>query len=92
MDEIKCESISLKWGTLKSWDLHTPESLAALRAYMDLGRISCAKVRGAIQAQMEREAVCRLIDACNAETICLEWTGELVSKDEAKEYVMTYRD
>ena len=35
-----------------------------------------------------KQAVCDLIDAVNCEEIWNDWTGEKMSKDEAKKYVM----
>lgn len=31
------DEITLKWGTLKSWDIKTPENLKLLQEYFDLG-------------------------------------------------------
>ena len=38
----------------------------------------------------QKEIICELIDLCDSDTIRIDWTGEYVSKDKAKEYVMNY--
>jgi hypothetical protein len=48
---------------------------------------------GAMQQQdtpRQKEIICQLIDLCDGDTIYLEWDGDYVSKQEAKDYVMNY--
>jgi hypothetical protein len=86
---MSTDSLSLKWGTLKSWDLKSEPALAAAKAYFDAG-----KVMGSAMLQHDTpeqvEAICNLIDALDAETVFLEWDGADVSKEEAKAYVRGY--
>lgn len=84
------ESLTLKWGTLKAWDIdESGPAFAALKHYHE-----CAPVMmGAAQQRdtpEQKQAICDLIDALDAETVYLDWDGVHVSKDEAKKYVMEY--
>ncbi len=82
------ESLGLKWGTLKSWNITTEASKAALEKYFS------APVSMSAMAQHDtpeqKEAICELIDVIDAVTIYLDWDGEYVSKEKAKEYVRNY--
>ena len=80
--------ISLKWGTLKSWRLHSDKGLELLRAYAALGSSMSAMAQHDTPEQ--KELICQMIDECNAETIYLDWDDIDVSKDDAKKYVREY--
>src|SRR5688572_13939481 len=83
------ESLLLKWGTLKGWDLESEASMAALRKYADSGSVlmSAAMQRDTPE---QTDALCELIDAVDGE-ITNDWTGETLTKEAAKEYVRGYR-
>lgn len=82
------DSLTLKWGTLKDWSLKSEASIAALKEY--------AKHGVSFSAMMQRDtpeqkvALCKLIDALDADTVYLDWDDKHVSKDEARRYVMEY--
>lgn len=81
------DSLSLKWGTLKSWDIHSEAGRALLKRYFEIGASL-----GAMQQRdtpEQKEIICQLIDGC-ADDIYLDWNGEYVSKEKAKEYVRDY--
>jgi len=84
------ESLTLKWGTLKAWNLDKDgPAFAALKRYHEAGHVAL----GAAQQDdtpEQKQAICDIIDGLDAETVCLDWDGEDVSKDEAKRYVMEY--
>lgn len=82
------DSISLKWGTLKGWHLHSDKGLELLKKYHALGASYSAMAQHDTPEQ--KELICQMIDECNSETIHLEWDGVDVSKDDAKKYVMDY--
>jgi hypothetical protein len=82
------DHISLKWGTLKAWHLHSDKGRELLKKYFDLGASSGAMTQHDTQEQ--KELICQMIDECNAELICLDWDGVDVSKDDAKKYVRDY--
>ena len=81
------ESLLLKWGTLKGWNLESDKSLDILRRYGELGASLSAMAQRDTQEQ--KQLICDLIDAVDGE-ITSDWTGEVMTKEEAKEYVMTY--
>ncbi len=81
------ESLLLKWGTLKGWDLETDASKAAMRKYAEGPTSMSAMMQRDTSAQ--KEALCELIDALDGE-IQNDWTGEMMTKDEAKAYVRDY--
>lgn len=82
------DSISLKWGTLKAWRLHSERGVELLKKYFSLG--ASASAMGQNDTPEQKELICQMIDECNSETIYLDWDGVHVSKAEAKKYVMDY--
>lgn len=88
MSESEQDHITLKWGTLKSWSLHSEKGAELLKMYCDLGASASAMLQHDTPEQ--KELICQMIDECNAETIYLDWDDVDVSKDEAKKYVMGY--
>lgn len=87
MGDAMSEHLLLKWGTIKGWGLETEKSRAAAQRYADMGMAA-----GAMQQRdtpEQKQALCDLIDAIDGE-IVNDWSGERMSKDEAKKYVMEY--
>lgn len=83
------EHLLLKWGNLKGWCVESDAAIAAFNAYVESGenaRTAMAMVR---LDDPEKEALCGLIDAIDG-PIQNDWTGEMMTKDEAKEYVRDY--
>lgn len=82
--------LSLKWGTLKSYDFNDkPEQARPLiEEYRALGYSFSAATQK--DTPRQKEIICELIDLCDGDTIYLEWDGEYVSKAKAKKYVMDY--
>ncbi len=83
----EADSLSLKWGTLKSWDIHSEAGRALLKRYVEIGASMSAMAQHDTPEQ--KEIICQLIDGC-AGDIYLDWDGKDVSKEEAKEYVRNY--
>jgi hypothetical protein len=81
------DSLTLKWGTLKSWDIHSEKGKALLRRYHEIGSSLSAMAQKDTTEQ--KDIICQLIDCC-AGDIYLDWDGEYVSKEKAKEYVRNY--
>lgn len=82
------DSLLLKWGTLKGWDLESEAALAAMQKYAETGQHSY----GAMQQRdtpEQKQALCDLIDAIDGE-IQNDWSGEMMTKEQAKAYVMEY--
>ena len=88
MDADGLDYISLKWGTLKAWNLKSEPAIDLLRKYSEAGM--CASAMGQRDTPEQKALICQMIDQCNADTINLDWDGVDVSKDEAKRYVMDY--
>lgn len=82
------EHLLLKWGTLKGWLVKSDSSKAALERYSADGM-----AWGAMQQRDtpdQTQALCDLIDAIDG-PITNDWSGETMTKDEAKKYVTQYR-
>ncbi len=81
--------LTLKWGTLKSWDFTGSEMAKKLfKEYSEIG--SCISAMAQRDTKRQKEIICELIDICDGDTIYLDWDGKDVSKQEAKDYVMNY--
>ena len=84
------EHLLLKWGNLKGWDVTGNEAATeALKAYFDSGKSAGGYSAMAWLDDNEKQALCKLIDATNGE-IQNDWSGEIMTKDEAKKYVLEY--
>ena len=81
--------LTLKWGTLKSWHFDSPECKKLFDEYCSLG--SSVSAMNQRDTQRQKEIICELIDLCDGDTIYMDWDDKEVSKQEAKEYVMSYR-
>lgn len=82
------QHLLLKWGTLKGWEVTGNDAaLEALRRYHEepvaMGAMS------QIDTDSQKQALCDLIDAVDGD-IQNDWTGEKMTKDEAKQYVREY--
>jgi hypothetical protein len=82
------DHLSLKWGTLKAWNLTSEKGRELLKRYLELGSSPGAMTQHDTPEQ--KGLICQMIDECNAETIYLDWDGVDLTKDEAKRYVMEY--
>ena len=81
--------LTLKWGTLKSCDFTNSEKgKELLKEYREIGSSFSAMAQN--DTPRQKEIICELIDLCDGDTIYLDWDGEDVSKEKAKEYVMNY--
>lgn len=82
------ETLYLKWGTLKGWDVNPDgPAMAALRRYHEQGVAGGAMMQKDTPEQVE--IICEVIDAIDGK-IVNDWSGERMSKDEAKAYVREY--
>ena len=81
--------LTLKWGTLKSWDFtNSKKGQELLKEYREIG--SNVSVMAQHDTLRQKEIICELIDLCDGDTIYLDWDEKDVSKEKAKEYVMNY--
>ena len=82
------DSITLKWGTLKAWNVKTPAAQELLERYLALGSSMSAAMQRDTPEQ--RRLLCELIDASDCESVYLDWDAREVSKQEAKDYINYY--
>jgi hypothetical protein len=81
------ESLLLKWGTVKAWDDLSEKSQEIMGRYFADGMELSAM---ADKPTEERKAIlCELIDQFSGE-IQNDWSGDVMTKDEAKKYVLEY--
>lgn len=82
------EHLTLKWGTLKSWEFHSEKAKELLKEYGEIG--SSVSAISQKDTPRQKEIICELIDLGSFETVYLDWDCKEVSKQGAKEYVMGY--
>ena len=81
------DSLLLKWGTLKGWNLKNEKSRQILQRYLDLGSsLSCMAQK---DTDEQKQILCELIRE-HTGTITSDWSGESFTKDEAIYYIMNY--
>lgn len=83
------DELSLKWGTLKAWHFRSDAARAAAKAYAEAGPMS-ASAMAQHDTPEQKAALCNLIDVLNCDTVTNDWSGERMTKEEAKRYVMEY--
>ncbi len=83
------EHLTLKWGTLKSWNVEGEAAMEALQRYADAGPMSMSAMMQHDTAE-QKEAICDMIDAMDVEYVYNDWSGEKMSKEAAKRYVREY--
>ena len=81
------EFLSLKWGTLKSWRFGE-WAKPLLKEYSKIGSSMSAMEQE--DTPRQKEIICELIDGGNFERVYLEWDDKVVTKKQAKKYVMNY--
>jgi hypothetical protein len=79
--------VTLKWGTLKSCQIEDPETFALLQKWSDLGSSLSAMAQHDTDEQ--KQLICEIIDRIG-KPVYLDWDGEYVSVEEAKNYVLNY--
>jgi len=82
------DKLTLKWGTMKGWDIKSEAAVAAAQRYLEAGEQSVSAMAQE-DTEAQKAALCDLIDAIHGE-IWNDWTGEQMSKDAAKKYVQEY--
>lgn len=80
--------LTLKWGSLKSWDFsENPQAQELLKKWAELGVSMSAIAHHDTKEQ--KELICQMIDLMPGK-IYLDWDGKEVTKKAAKKYVMEY--
>ena len=83
------ESLLLKWGTVKGWDDLSDKSQEIMGRFFEDGM--CLSAAADHPDEKRKAILCELIDQFDGE-IQNDWTGEKMTKEQAKEYVLTYGD
>jgi len=88
MEDLKSgDYVTLKWGTLKSWNIQDEETFKLLERYLDDGtNVSAMMQKDSVE---QKEILCQIIDRIG-KPVYLDWDGEYVSVEDAKKYVMEY--
>lgn len=76
--------ILLKWGSLKSWELHSDKGKKLSDEYLSLGRSMSAMLQE--DDPRQKEIILEMIDECDG-SIRSDWSGEYFTKEQAKEYM-----
>jgi len=80
--------LSLKWGSLKSWDFEGNQTaIDLMKKYCEIG--SSVSVMAQNDTPEQKEIICQIIDSMPGD-IYLDWDGIFVSKEDAKKHVMEY--
>ena len=89
-DTMPKDSIALKWGSLKRWDVHSDKAMAILDRYMADPVCMSAAMQEHTDAQ--KQALLELCDAVEEAggTIFLDWDGVYVNAEQAKKYINDY--
>jgi hypothetical protein len=82
------ESLLLKWGTIKGWDELTDKSMEILKRFFAEGVPMSAMADHPDSGR--KSVLCELIDQLEGE-IKNDWSGEVMTKEDAKKYVQNYR-
>lgn len=78
--------VYLKWGTWKGHSGLSEENQDLFRKYAEMGTSLSAMAQRDTGEQ--KEVLCQLIDS--VDVVKNEWSGEAMTKEEAKEYVREY--
>ena len=76
--------ILLKWGTLKGWELHSEVGKKLSNEYLKLG-VSMGVMQQK-DTDRQKEIILEMIDECDG-SIQSDWSGEFLTKEEAKKYI-----
>ena len=81
------EHLTLKWGNLKGWGGLNSAAIEAGQRFLDATGLSAMQWLN----EGQKGLLCAMIDALGDDAIITQdWTGETMTKDEAKKYVLEY--
>jgi len=87
MENEEKDYVTLKWGTLKSYNIQNPNTWAIMEKYFEDGTSMSAMAQR--DSDHQKELLCQVIESIG-EPVYLEWDGVYVSIEEAKEYIRNY--
>jgi hypothetical protein len=79
--------VTLKWGTVKSYNIVTDEVWDLMKKYLEMGTSMSAMAQRDTPDQ--KQLLCDIITLIG-KPVYLEWDGKYVSVEKAKEYIMNY--
>lgn len=79
--------ISLKWGTWKEWIAVSDQAIKLKERYFEIGSSFSAMAQRDTPEQ--KDILCKMVDLVDGD-ILLEWDGESVPKEKAKDYILNY--
>jgi hypothetical protein len=79
--------VTLKWGTVKSYSIQNEGTWALMEKYLEAGTHQSAMAQRDTDDQ--KELLFQVLESIG-EPVYLEWDGEYVSVEEAKEYIRNY--
>ena len=87
---MSLQCITLKWGTLKGWDVAEDNAAAMdlLKRYHELG--VCMSVAAQNDSDDQKGILCELVSLPEM-NVYLDWDGKYVTQQEAVAYIKTYR-
>jgi hypothetical protein len=80
-------NLLLKWGGIKGWDGAHDEAMKLLQQWSELGVSMGAAMQH--DTPQQKEIICQIIEVVDGE-IQNDWSGEKMTKQEAKKYVLEY--
>lgn len=85
-------TLLLKWGTFKGLEGNDPLIRAAYEKYVETGLHSASAMLQR-DSDEQKKTLCELIDVVDAAggEIISDWSGETLTAEAAKDYVLTYR-
>lgn len=87
MSKKEKSNLRLKWGTLKEWKLTTEKQKDLMMEYRMEGMSAGAAQQ--TDSRKQKKIICKLIDTITGDIIN-DWSGETMTKQEAKDYVMKF--
>ena len=87
-------TLTLKWGDLKNWQFCSEKGKSLLNEYFKINE-NKGNRWGFLNdnTPRQKEIICELIDEVDdPKGIYLSWDGKYVSKQKAKDYVMSYKN
>jgi hypothetical protein len=87
-DLIYDDYITLKWGTFKSYKLTNPALKNLIDEFNKEGGLAMS-LMSQKNTQRQKEIICEMIDIIG-KPVYNDWSGEKMSVEEAKKYVMEY--
>lgn len=79
-------TLILKWGTVKGWSLEDETAKSALQRWANYGVSASAVAQKDTPEQ--KQALLEAID--HMDEIYFDWEDKLISKEEAKSYILNY--